>query len=223
MSLISIPFTFTVGAVIVASQHNSNFSTIYSDYNGNITDANIAALAAISDTKLAQITTAGKVSGASLTSLSSIISGAGVIPIANLATGTATGVKFIRDDNTLQPLSFKMGSFTRDVSSASSTQTVTGVGFTPKRVIFLMALAAGTIPEASIGMDDGTTAQSIAFNGSSNFRAQTFSLVYNQTNNVDFTTGVIQSFNSDGFVINWVKTGSPSANTMTIYYLAFQY
>ena len=58
MALVSIPNTFTVGAVIVASQHNANFSTIYSDYNGNITDANISASANIADTKLAQITTA---------------------------------------------------------------------------------------------------------------------------------------------------------------------
>jgi len=124
MSLISIPNTFSAGAVIVASQHNSNFSTIYSDYNGNITDANISNSAqiqygkllltgsildadlagsisysklsltgqilnadlagSIADTKLNTISTTGKVSGASLTSLSSIPGGAGVIPVANL-------------------------------------------------------------------------------------------------------------------------------------------
>lgn len=53
MSIISIPFTFSVGAVIIAAQHNSNFSTIYSDYNGNITDANIASSAGIEYSKLA--------------------------------------------------------------------------------------------------------------------------------------------------------------------------
>lgn len=52
MSLVSIPFTFTVGAVIIASQHNSNFSIIYNDYNGNITDVNIASNAAIEYSKL---------------------------------------------------------------------------------------------------------------------------------------------------------------------------
>jgi hypothetical protein len=83
LSLISKPFTFTVGAVIVASQHNSDYDTIYSDYNGNIDNTNLASGAAIADTKLAQITTAGKVSGAALTGLSSIPSGAGVLPAAN--------------------------------------------------------------------------------------------------------------------------------------------
>ncbi len=52
MALLSVPFTFTVGAVIVAAQHNSNFSTIYSDYSGNIDDTNIAANAAIEYSKL---------------------------------------------------------------------------------------------------------------------------------------------------------------------------
>ncbi len=83
MSLIAIPNIFTNGATIIASQHNSNFSVIYSDYDGNIDDTNISASANISDTKLAQIVTAGKVSGAALTSLSSIPSGAGVLPAAN--------------------------------------------------------------------------------------------------------------------------------------------
>lgn len=84
MSLISIPNIFTVGAVIVASQHNSNFSTIYNDYNGNIDHTNLSASAAIADSQLAQISTAGKISGAALTLLPSIPSGAGLIPLVNI-------------------------------------------------------------------------------------------------------------------------------------------
>ena len=83
MALISVPFTFTVGSTIVASQHNLNFSTIYGDYNGNIDNTNIVASAAIVDSKLATISTAGKVSGAALTSLTSVPSGAGLLPRAN--------------------------------------------------------------------------------------------------------------------------------------------
>lgn len=87
MSLITIPFTFSVGAVIVASQHNSNFSTIYNDYNGNITTVNLSASAGIVDTQLAPITTAGKVSGAALVTLGSIPSGSGIVPSKNGGTG----------------------------------------------------------------------------------------------------------------------------------------
>lgn len=92
MSIIAIPNTFTVGAVIVAAQHNANFSTIYSDYNGNITTVNLSPTAAIVDTQLNQITSASKVSGTALTGLASIIAGAGVIPTANLPTPPVSSV-----------------------------------------------------------------------------------------------------------------------------------
>lgn len=52
MSIVSIPFTFSAGAVIIAAQHNSNFSTIYNDYNGNIQNVNIASGAGIIYSKL---------------------------------------------------------------------------------------------------------------------------------------------------------------------------
>lgn len=51
---------------------------------GIILNSDINAAAAIVDTKLAQIATAGKVSGAALTSLTAIPAGAGAIPAANL-------------------------------------------------------------------------------------------------------------------------------------------
>jgi len=80
--------TFTKGATIVASEHNQNYNDIYDEFNGNIDNDNIKASAGIVDTKLAQITTTGKVSGASITLMTSLPSGAGVLPIANLYTAT---------------------------------------------------------------------------------------------------------------------------------------
>lgn len=50
-----------------------------------IVNADIDASAAIADTKLATISTAGKVDGAALTGLASIPAGAGVIPSANIS------------------------------------------------------------------------------------------------------------------------------------------
>lgn len=87
MSIIAIPNIFTVGAVIVASQHNSNFSTIYNDYNGSISTSNLSASAGILDTQLAPIATAGKVSGSALVTLGSVPSGAGALPSKNGGTG----------------------------------------------------------------------------------------------------------------------------------------
>lgn len=98
MSLVVIPFTYTVGSVIIASQLNSCNSIIYSDYNGNITDANISASAEISDSKLSQITTASKVSGAALITLNLVPSGAGALPSKNGGTGADLSAALIGAD-----------------------------------------------------------------------------------------------------------------------------
>jgi microcystin-dependent protein len=55
----------------------------------SIVNADLNALAAIVDTKLAQITTASKVSGTAITGLASLPAGAGVIPDANLPATTS--------------------------------------------------------------------------------------------------------------------------------------
>lgn len=90
MALITIPYIFSAGAVIIASQHNSNFSTISTDYNGNITNDNISASAAIVDTKLAQITTSSKVSVSAITgTLGTSNGGTGSTAAANAASGVA--------------------------------------------------------------------------------------------------------------------------------------
>ncbi len=52
MATISKPTTFSSGATIFASEHNNNFDTMYNDYNGNITNVNIATGAAIVASKL---------------------------------------------------------------------------------------------------------------------------------------------------------------------------
>jgi hypothetical protein len=61
MGIVSKTYTFSAGAVVLAAEHNSNFDTIYNEFNGNISNANIKVGAAIADTKLDTITTASKV------------------------------------------------------------------------------------------------------------------------------------------------------------------
>lgn len=87
--------------VITNAKVNSSAAIAYSKLN--------IGAGAIADSKLAQITTASKVSAAAITSASSLPAGAGVFPIANLATGTPDGTKFIRDDGTLASASIGTG------------------------------------------------------------------------------------------------------------------
>ena len=62
--------------------------------DGGIGNDDIAAGAGIVDTKLAQIATANKVSGAALITLASIPAGAGVIPSANIPAPTLDNIVF---------------------------------------------------------------------------------------------------------------------------------
>ena len=62
--------------------------------------SNLMLAGSISDNKLDQITAAGKVSGLALTALDSILGGAGVVPAANLGTGTPSATTFLRGDGT---------------------------------------------------------------------------------------------------------------------------
>ena len=52
MAKVTKPTTFSSGQTAKSAEVNTNFDTIYNDYNGNITNANIAASAAIAGSKL---------------------------------------------------------------------------------------------------------------------------------------------------------------------------
>ena len=99
MALVNVPYPLADGTVAYGSQVLADINAIKNDYNGNIQNVNMAANAAIVDTKLAAISTAGKVSGAALTSLDLIPAGAGVIPSANLpgTASVALGLNYVID------------------------------------------------------------------------------------------------------------------------------
>ncbi len=126
------------------------------------------------------------------------------------------------DTNTTYQLSTKIGSFTRNLADASGTSDATGVGFTAQ-LIFILSCVGGGNTEVSIGFGTGSGSDQRC--------------VYSEGTNWDFTAGAqqdiihawqsatdqyegnISSIHSDGFIINWVKTGSPTG-TLTCDYLA---
>lgn len=90
MSTISKPYTFSAGATIIASEHNSNFDTIYNDYNGSITNVNLSASAGIVYSKLVLT---GSVVNADINSSAAIpyskLNLAGTIVNADVSTSAA--------------------------------------------------------------------------------------------------------------------------------------
>lgn len=106
-----------------------------------IVNADIQASAAIVDTKLATISTAGKVSSAAITSLSLIPSGAGVIPAVNLPNSIA--------DSHLATIS--TAGKVSGAALTSLTLTPSGAGIIP-----IANLATGTPTGLKFIRDDGT-------------------------------------------------------------------
>lgn len=104
MSTISLPNTFSNGQTADASQVNSNFTTIYNDYNGGISNINLASNAALAATKLNLTTIAQTIAMSSN-------------PInwakgADIASATTTDI----------------GAATGNVVDVTGTVTITGLG-----------------------------------------------------------------------------------------------
>lgn len=93
MGIIAKPYTFSAGAVIIAAEHNAVFDTIYTEFNGNIDNANIKAGAGIVGSKMASGTiTAGLLAGGAVSNAA-----LDYASITLLRTGT-TGLKVARGE-----------------------------------------------------------------------------------------------------------------------------
>lgn len=89
MATIVKPTTFSASTTAQSAQVNSNFDTIYNDYNGNVTNANIAAGAAIAASKL-NLTTIAQTIAMSGTALN-FAKGADIASASTTDIGAASG------------------------------------------------------------------------------------------------------------------------------------
>ena len=125
-------------------------------------------------------------------------------------TGTNTG------DQTLTP---KVGNLSRDLTAASGSQAVTGVGFQPSAILFFGAVNSGSAMSigggnaAAMGMIRDITGGNHAVNS-----IQAMGFVTSAGNQ---QSAVIASLDSDGFTLTWTKAGSPTG-TAVINYIAFR-
>lgn len=147
----------------------------------------------------------------------------GVVSISNsyafAATAAPTGaqvMKISNNYNIANSVSADAGFLTYDLSTASGTVVVTGVGFTPKLINFF----SSATPAASWGVDDGITPRVMfvydngvvgAYGSSTNASITIFTSAGN------LVQGRVSVFGTDGFTITFTKTGSPTG-TATINY-----
>ena len=111
-----------------------------------------------------------------------------------------------------------VGSFTRDQSLASATQTVSGLGLTPSVVIIVCG--EDSTSETSVGISNSTTDGSV-FNQhavtANTWFASTAEAILTQQTAGNSVSGDIGNFAVGAFDIVWTKTGTPTGNADCTY------
>lgn len=196
------------------------------DVLGNITNISIGGgglAVPIADSNLQTIVTAGKVNGSALTGLANIPSGAGIIPIVNIPTGT-TANKVVALDGlaklpavdgsallNLPGTKIKLIQISKGMTEASVSTAYTGVGFTPKALIAIGTIAgtnAMTWGLADASTNNCTPTGVQGTNNQSDVDNGHLIAVYTGTN--AYQRGALVSLDVDGFTISWAKLGSPT-------------
>ncbi|MDH5570586.1 MAG: hypothetical protein OEY89_02405 [Gammaproteobacteria bacterium] len=142
------------------------------------------------------------------------------------AANTVRALNYTKADGTAvvaaSGLSSQVGAFTRDISTATGTQAITGVGFQPTALIVFAAGGGANL--ASWGMA-GSDLTEVCTNDYSGVSAGAFEF-WNSLIRVDVSSGnvyigALSTFDADGFTISWTKTGSPTG-TIGLQYIAFK-
>lgn len=104
MATIALPNTFTAGTTIKSAEVNSNFTTIYNDYNGNIANVNVSASAGIVASKL------------------------NLAGIAQTISYTAAAENWAKGTNIASATTTDIGSASGNFVDITGTTTITGLG-----------------------------------------------------------------------------------------------
>lgn len=146
MGTISRPNDYKAGTIAVAAQVNQNESTIFNEFNGNIDNDNIKVGAGITDNKLAQITTASKVSTSALTgTVTNVISTTNITSTTLTATnisGLTTALSTVQGGTGVTSNSNAAGGVVI-LNASSQLPAVSGALLTnlPNQIVF----AAGSV------------------------------------------------------------------------------
>ncbi|MEW6184707.1 MAG: hypothetical protein AB1585_03090, partial [Thermodesulfobacteriota bacterium] len=141
--------------------------------------------------------------------------------LTRLAKGTANHKMFMNAAATAPEWAKGLyeGTFEHDLSAASGTQEITGVGFKPSMIIILSARSNS--PGFCLGFDDGSNHYHILNYDISNIVGSGYSLGWADSTVTNYATGAITTLGSDGFTVTWTKTGSPTG-TLIASYLALR-
>lgn len=133
MSLVTLPYVFSPGTTIRSSEANSNNNAIVGDYNGNIQNVNIAAAAAIAESKLAFGNPGHQHSGGADGAPIRLAQGADLASAASVTVGTDGNIFNLTGSVTVAALS------SRPINTLCILNLVAGTTFTYNAVSLILA------------------------------------------------------------------------------------
>lgn len=119
---------------------------------------------------------------------------------------------------------YKVGTFNRTLNTASGDVAYTGIGFTPKAILFFGGVSNDYVTTQN-GFDDGTTHYCLANYGASgagfnNWVSGSSIALFRST--ITFQKALVKTFDADGFTLTWTLTGAGSVDVANMSYIAFR-
>lgn len=179
---------------------------------GTVANALVGTSQHTGGTVTAVVMTASNISGGTVTA-TEIKSGTATVNTSSAAVPssgqvlTATGITTATWQTPLTT-STKIITATKNVADSNALGTYTGVGFTPTSIEAVAEIDATSAQ--STGFSDSAGASAcVAINASAQAESADV-LIYLQPSGGAFHKATISSYTSDGFVLLWTKTGSPT-------------
>lgn len=114
-----------------------------------------------------------------------------------------------------------IGSFIRNLGTASGSVTISGLGFRPTSVDFFGAVNTGQerfYGSAGVGVGIQNICMATDNTGANTSHSECIRILRTNTSNMQ--TAVVSTFTNDGFTLAWTKTGSPPANDLVVNFIA---
>ncbi|MEK6591544.1 MAG: hypothetical protein AABZ67_00545 [Pseudomonadota bacterium] len=161
----------------------------------------IVATGTISMSDMAQTTIKGRASGAGTGAPADLTATQAAAIIATVGGATKNKISFA----------------TRDLTTASGTQAVTGVGFAPAVCVFFDGVSSNV---GGFGASDVTTNISLTIGdaGAGLTQASASYAIKVGTSTTAYQTATVQSMDADGFTLNWTKTSTPTGTAVVAYW-----
>jgi hypothetical protein len=135
-----------------------------------------------------------------------------------------TGVLNISDGISVQPDSYYVGAVSDNMTTTGNV-AYTGIGFSPKAVWFMVGPpSGGGLTYAGFGQMDGTNMNFLKCNRNNvndDWSANISAAVATTAENAGNWNGTFVSFDSDGFTLFYVNSGSASG-TVRVQFIAFK-